>query len=155
MYPNLRPEIARVAEQTVVNLKELEGRIEVLKNDLAALCIQVGHPEAARLAATPVQWLGASSLTAQTLAGNLGAFQGISPMGAPFAQSPPFAQNTPFPQNAPFAQSPFSGVASPFGASSAPFGISPFGSPFQAFGPSPFAQTQLPYQQGTPLTTIR
>jgi hypothetical protein len=56
--PSQQHAIARVAEETVLNLKQLESRIEILKNDLAQLCLAVGHPEAARIAATPVQMLG-------------------------------------------------------------------------------------------------
>jgi hypothetical protein len=50
----IRNELANATEQTVLALKELETRIGVLKNDLAWLCQGIGHPEAARVAASPV-----------------------------------------------------------------------------------------------------
>lgn len=56
MIAQYRPDIARVAEETVVNLKSLENSIEVLRNDLAWLCQSIGHPEAARLALTPTRF---------------------------------------------------------------------------------------------------
>lgn len=118
-----RPEIARVAEETVLNLKQLESRIEVLKNDLAALCTVVGHPEAARIAVTPTSWLGVTAphLTQGGLGlGNLGNL-GISPYG----------------------QVPFQGIGQGIGQ---PFGHQGFGTPFgSSLGISPLVS---PWTQG-------
>ena len=53
MIANYRSEIARVAEETVANLKGLETQIEVLRNGLAWLCQSIGQPDAARWALMP------------------------------------------------------------------------------------------------------
>jgi hypothetical protein len=100
----ISPEIARVAEETVLNLKQLESRIEVLKNDLAHLCAAVGHPEAARLAVTPVPWLRLGQFASPY--GNVGSFGplgSISPYGnagvSPYQGFgiTPYSAPTPFP----------------------------------------------------------
>src|ERR1041385_1808156 len=59
MIAQTRPDIANVTEQTVLALKDPESRIGVLKCDLAVLCQNLGHPEAARIAASPSGAYGA------------------------------------------------------------------------------------------------
>jgi len=107
MIAQYRPEIARLAEQTVVNLKECESQLELLRNDLVALCATVGHPAAAQVAATPARLLppgigtlggiGISPVHQLSPYGNLAPWAtGVGPFATPFAA--PFP--TPFP--APF-----------------------------------------------------
>lgn len=133
MIAQYRPDIARVAEDTVLNLKELENRIEILKNDLAVLCTNIGHPEAARIAATPARWLGAGYGAVPTTLGPLGQvtpFAGVSPAMVP-SVPPVTGVPTVSPFGTPFA-SPF---ASPFvtsGFAQPGFGA-PFGSHLQAY----------------------
>lgn len=143
-----RPEIARVAEETVLNLKQLESRIEVLKNDLAALCTVLGHPEAARIAVTPASWLG---VTAPHLAQDYRSLSGVGTLGMnPLIQSQvPFQGQAPF-QGQGFGISPFGQVpgASPFAQGLGP-GISPFGqgiSPYGASFGTPFGSTLTPFR---------
>jgi len=157
MIAQYRPDIARVAEETVLTLKDLESRTEVLKNDLAILCMNLGHPEAARIAASPSRW-NASIGTPFGIAGSsmlnalnpyaaqpgiqasslLGAYpSGIgSPISALGIQTPfasPFASINPF-VSAPFVGSPFAQVP-PYGALSA-LSATPF---------APFASQANPY----------
>ncbi|MDX1610865.1 MAG: hypothetical protein R3185_00765 [Candidatus Thermoplasmatota archaeon] len=49
----IRPDIASTLDETVLNLKELEGRIQFLKQGLVNLSNSIGHPNAARLALAP------------------------------------------------------------------------------------------------------
>lgn len=108
MIAQYRPEIARVAEETVVNLKGLETQIDTLKGDLAALCTVIGHPAAAQIAAAPARLVGPAlgiSPAFSTLGtfgiGNVGlgnlAFGnlGIAPWGTPYGVSP-FVGGVPF-----------------------------------------------------------
>lgn len=140
--------IARVAEETVLNLKELECRIEVLKNDLAALCVNVGHHEAARISVTPVAAVDPRAQIAQ--ANRHAALQGI-PTSSIVSQfpSPWLSGLTPFASASPYAAiSPFAGI-SPFGASPfASFGTvnpflgsvgSPWSTPYPSAYPTPYA----------------
>jgi len=151
MYPNLRPEIARVAEQTVVNLKELEGRIEVLKNDLAALCTAVGHPEAARLAVTPAAWL---NLPPNVPQGSFGSIGGQGSLGTPYATQG-------FGQPGLGSQFGQPGIGPQFGQPlgvpfATPYGVGPLGSPWSQGispwmgSPSPWAPSLNPYLGFTP-----
>lgn len=133
-----RPEIAKVAEETVLNLKALENRIEVLRNDLAALCTVIGHHEAARIAATPASWLSvtqpysAAGIAAQTaitpgmvspVFGQLPQWPAVGPLGVPQgAGIPPYA-------------SPYGSLGSygvPFSAPFSPF-VGPLATPFSTF----------------------
>jgi hypothetical protein len=151
-----RPEIARVAEETVLNLKQLESRIEVLKNDLAALCTVIGHPEAARVAVTPTSWLG---VTQPHLTGSFGSINPLAMVnpqfglqGFPPQFAPQFGQQGvgfPSPYGSNFGISPYASFgATPFGASLSPIGISPpFVSPYQAGYAAPFGS---PLTQGIP-----
>lgn len=98
MIAQYRPDIARVAEETVVNLKELENRLEIMKNELAWLCTSIGHPEAARLAATPVRAAYnnpyALSIGATSALGGLYSLPqvpGVSPLAAQFGLVNPVA----------------------------------------------------------------
>ncbi|MGQ0535938.1 MAG: hypothetical protein ACT4PT_07685 [Methanobacteriota archaeon] len=112
MLAQYRPDVARVAEETVVNLKDLESRIEILKNDLAQLCLSIGHPEAARVAATPARWVPQiAGIGAQGAFGSQGVF-GQVPIGS---------------------QSPY-GSQTPFGAQSLMYPNVPNLSPFATFG---------------------
>ncbi len=96
MIAQYRPDIARVTEETVVNLKELESRMEVLRNDLAWLCTTLGHPEAARVAATPVRSVGIPSALPIGTAGLLGVSTPLQNMlAAQYAGISPFASGVP------------------------------------------------------------
>lgn len=79
MIAQYRPDIARAAEETVLHMKELENRIEVLRNDLAWLCQSVGHFEAARVAATPTRSLGGTPA---------GGFYATGALANPYAAVP-------------------------------------------------------------------
>jgi hypothetical protein len=127
-FGQVRPEIVRAAEETVTNLKQLEGRIEVLKNDLAMLCNVLGHPQAAALAITPVQQL---AVQAPWLLGNVGTF-GTQGLGS---------------------QVPFLGAGVGLG-SQVPFGVGGLGQGYGAhvpFGVGGLGQglgSQVPYGLG-------
>jgi uncharacterized small protein (DUF1192 family) len=131
MIAQMRPDIATVTEQTVLNLKELEARIGVLKNDLAWLCQGLGHNEAARLAAAPaappsLSNPSANPFTAMAAANPLAAGIAVNPYGGSgFAVSP-------------FAAWPTQqGALQAFGAGFAPgyaaFASPAFGTPVSAF----------------------
>jgi hypothetical protein len=117
MIAQYRPDIARVAEETVVNLKEMESRIDVLRSDLASLCTVLGHLAAAQVAVTP----------ARLLPGSLG----ISPLASTLGFGPPSPYQ---------AVSPFAGAGNPFGAATlfATGSPAPFANPFGSFA-SPWA----------------
>ncbi|MCA1814333.1 MAG: hypothetical protein LC624_10360, partial [Halobacteriales archaeon] len=116
MIAQYRPEIARLAEQTVVSLKECETRLELLRNDLATLCGVVGHPAAAQLALTPARLLG----------------PGLGSFGAGPTQQQP----------SPSAY----GSLSPWGSSWGSPWSNPVSAPFPAPLPSPFpAPFSVPY----------
>lgn len=140
-----RPEIARVAEETVLNLKQLESRIDVLKNDLAALCTVLGHPEAARIAVTPPAWLG---INPQLPYGNfgqggLGTFGSQGPFGLGNTGSFPGAGATPFPSQVPWGtHSPWTTGVVPGMVPGMTPGVPQFGAPFvgSPYGISPFPQ---------------
>jgi hypothetical protein len=146
MFPqqNVRPEIARVAEETVLNLKQLETRIEVLKNDLAALCTVIGHPEAARVAVTPASWLG---VTAPHLTGQVGTLsvgsQGLLGQQNPYLSG--IGGSNPMLSGIQGGISPLTQGISPFGISPLTQGISPLTQGF-----SPLTQGFSPYATGVP-----
>jgi hypothetical protein len=122
MIAQMRPDIARITEETVLNLKELETRIDAVKNDLAWLCQSIGHSEAARVAASPTP-------------GQLQLLASSSPLWAGAAN--------------PFAGQAIGGYSSPFGLSTyGPAAVTPFATPFASPFASPFAQS--PYA-GSPL----
>jgi hypothetical protein len=151
MIAQYRPEIARVAEETVVNLKELEGRIETLKGDLAALCSVIGHPAAAHLAVTPARLvsptLGLGSVFGSALAspfglGTPGTFGNVAPWANPYTT--PFA--APFASQVPFGVAPFAGSYLPTLGS--PIGVTPFA------GIAPSLANAVPFQGIAPFGGI-
>lgn len=131
MIAQYRPEIARVAEQTVLGLKELETRLELLKNDLAALCTAVGHPPAAQLAVTPTRLLGGPVIAPFGVAhaGPIGALGAPSPFATPVAA--PWAAN---PLATPFASVPGAPVLGGFPGIGSPGGVGAFSPGFAGVG---------------------
>lgn len=120
----LRPDVVRLVEETVTNLKALENQIEIVKTDLASLCLQIGHPEAARIAATPIRGLLSST-------GALATPFGLSP----FATASPFAAPTALP-NVGLATTPYLSSGAIVGAAS-PWVLSPYGTIApSSFGPA-------------------
>lgn len=84
MIVQYRPDIARAAEETVSNIKELETRLEVIKNDLAWLCQSIGHLPAAQLALTPVRGLAMGIPGVPTVSPYGGSFvPNVAPIGLP------------------------------------------------------------------------
>jgi hypothetical protein len=81
MYAQQNPQIARVAEETVLTLKDLEQRLETLKTTIANVCVAIGHPEAARIAVTPAFGQGYGMQSVQGFGQGYGAqgMQGFSP----------------------------------------------------------------------------
>lgn len=162
-----RPEIARVAEETVLNLKQLEVRIEALKNDLASLCTVLGIPEVARIAVTPPSWLGITQ--PHVSSGFPGATLGVQGMGqvpwgthvgTPFGSPHSVAPGSPYGSQgfSPYTQgsSPFQGQGIPQAQGFNPYtqGINPYASQGinpQTQGFNPYTQGISPYaSQGTP-----
>jgi hypothetical protein len=143
MIAQLRPDIATATEQTVLNLKELETRISLLKNDLAWLAQGIGHAEAARIAASPgpnvatpfgAVGVGAfgSPLAFQGFTGQSIASQAIA---ANSAASPAFQQA----YAAGLAQGIAQGQSLAQGLIASQFAASPYASlPFASFA-SPYA----------------
>jgi hypothetical protein len=127
MYGN--NQIARVAEETVLCLKDLESRIELLKNDLGVLCTSIGLPEVARIAVTPARWIDPRIAQIETARlgqlgivspyqnvpsyGNVTPYQGFSPnLGSisPFSLSPGIGQLA----FTPWTASPYGTIPSSF-----------------------------------------
>lgn len=123
MYGN--PNIARVAEDTVLNLKQLESRLGVLCNDLAQLCTAVGHHEAARIAVTPAAWLGIGQqgISPFSNVGTVGSF-GVSGITTPFQGVSPYGVQ-PTPWATPYATPYQTPIATPF-ANPYPVSAPPF-----------------------------
>ncbi|HEV8359031.1 MAG TPA: hypothetical protein VGR28_01105 [Candidatus Thermoplasmatota archaeon] len=152
MFAQQHP-IARIAEETVLNLKELETRCEVLKNDLAALCVNLGHPEAARLAVTPVALIDPRAQFAQATRTQALSGMPSSAIASPFGVSP-FGNVSPWPTTAQGAGPSASGatpwIGSPQGYSS-PYtaGVTPWVGAPQSFSPYAGISAYNPYTIGS------
>lgn len=95
-----RPDIANTLETTVMTVRDLEDRIDLLKNDVFQLSTQLGHQRAAEVAASPSRF---AALRTPGLAGpqaaSVGGQQSFAGPQAQ-AQALPHASN---PQQAQFA----------------------------------------------------
>lgn len=152
-----RPDIARVAEETVLNLKQLESRIEVLRNDLAALCTVLGHPEAARIAVTPPSWLGITPQTAPGSFSGLGSVGSFGHLGHPGQGQPhpgfnPYASQAPLGNVSPQTGQGTFGQLGQFGQGQPTPGMNPYASPVPFGNVSPWTG-QGPYGNASPWTT--
>jgi hypothetical protein len=105
MIGQTNPQLIRIVEQTVTNLKQLESCIDALRVDLAGVAQSIGHPDAAARAITPIQALTAQSPFAAAQIGALGQL----------GQFSPFSQASPFANTASWA-SPYAAALSPLAA---------------------------------------
>lgn len=116
MIGQTNPQLLRVVEETVANLKQLETCIETLRVDIAGVAQSIGHPEAAQRALSSGRALqgqlpfgaggGQLPFTGAANIPNWG--QTSSGIQSPYSSQNPYASQSPYGVQSPYAfQNPF------------------------------------------------
>lgn len=118
--PNLaqtRPDLIETLDTTTMTVKDIEDRIELLKNDVAQLCTQIGHVQGAQFALSPSRLQAARSQAGLGSAQQIPGQQAQLP-GQEAQQIPGQQGQNPGQAGAVGVQA---GLGSPYGLQQAPF----------------------------------